>query len=357
MPQDNFQEYESPGCGDRKAPEGDERALAGRLVMAGLSGPELDGTISRLIREYGLSAFILFRRNISGRQQVEGLCSRLRAVCTDSAGREALIAVDQEGGRVRRLLPPEFPDIPSNEQVGRQDSPIDAARQQAESAGRLLRGIGIDVNFAPVLDLALEASSYAAGGVLSQRCYSSSPHEAARIGAAYIEALQQEGVAAVAKHFPGIGRVQADPHEDRPVVLADEDTIVQEALPFRAAVEAGVLGMMTSHVVYQGLDPAGPATYSKIIAQGLLRDRFGFSGVLFSDDMEMGGIIGRDAIGEACIRAIGCGHDMVLVCSRYDLLEEVLSAVSNAISAGILPMSRVLEAAGRINGLISSLRP
>jgi beta-N-acetylhexosaminidase len=332
---------------------GSPERLAGTLVMAGLSGHELDDCIKGLIEQYHLRAFILFRRNIKGPDQLKGLCSSLKDEVLSRTGKRAIIAVDQEGGPVSRLAPPLFPAISSNADVGRHGDSQGAVLAQADETAALLSSVGINLNLAPVLDLALSGAS----GVLKKRCYSDRPERVARLGSLYIDRLQGHGIGAVAKHFPGIGRVRRDPHLERPEVDADQDLILQEALPFKEAIRAEVAGIMTSHVVFKGLDPALPVTYSRQICIDLLRKRFGFKGVLFSDDLEMGGIVEEDTIPQASIRAISCGHDMVLICSSYSALKDSLDAIARAIEERQLAIGRVLEAVVRIEGLASDLRP
>ncbi len=334
--------------------EGDSpERLAGSLVMAGLSGHELDDFIRGLIEQYHLRAFILFRRNIKGPDQLKRLCSSLKEEVLSLTGKRAIIAVDQEGGPVSRLAPPLFPAISSNADVGCREDAEGAVLAQADETAILLSSVGINLNLAPVLDLALSGAS----GVLRQRCYSDRPERVARLGRLYIDRLQGHGIGAVAKHFPGIGRVCRDPHLERPEVDAGQDIILQEALPFKEAIRAEVAGIMTSHVVFKGLDPALPVTYSRRICIDILRKRFGFKGVLFSDDLEMGGIVGRDSIPQASIRAISCGHDMVLICSSYRALHHSLDAIARAIEGGGLALERVFEASGRVEGLASDLGP
>ncbi len=326
--------------------------LAASLIMAGLDGFQLDEVTEKLVKHFGIRAFILFKRNVVDQEQLHRLIADLKALIIE-AGLTPLIAVDQEGGPVRRLEPPGFSDIPGNSETGSELVPETAVAQQARKTATLLAPLGININFAPVLDLALSASR----GVLKGRCFGADPAKVSRLGKIYIEELQASGVAAVAKHFPGIGRVEIDPHHHRPVVDADRDIVMDEMVPFRTAVSAGVAGIMTSHVVFNRLDPALPVTFSPFVAKDLLRNQLGFQGVLFSDDMEMGGITGKDHPATAAVAALHAGHDMVLICSDQKLAMETVTSIAMALEQGELAVQaletsfdRIEELAARFSG-------
>ena len=322
--------------------------FSGRIIMAGINGVTPDHDTAMLIKEFGVCNFIIFNRNVNeGPERLLELTSEIRVMCSKEGLPEPLFAVDQEGGKVQRLNSPFWHHISSNRSAASAQNPEEAVRLQAESAAEMLKEAGIDLNLAPVLDL----SGPADNGVLMERTYSDLPAVTSDLGMIYIESLQAMGVGATAKHFPGIGMVRQDPHEKRPVVDADQDRIMEDAMPFMKAVSSGVAAMMTSHVVYRGIDTENPATFSFKISTELLRNRFGFKGVLITDDLEMGGIIGYDTIGNAATKALNAGHDMILVCHETERVVEAVTAIDEGVKKGLIQEDRLLEADARVDVL------
>lgn len=325
-----------------------KKMFSGRLIMAGVNGVLPDSDTAMLIREYGVCNFIIFKRNVQeGPGRLAELTSKIRILCRSEGLPEPIFAVDQEGGKVQRLTSPHWEHIASNRSAAGSGHPHEAAGIQAENAASMLENAGIDLNLAPVLDL----SGPADNGVLQERTYSHIPAVTAELGRIYIETLQSKGIGATAKHFPGIGMVGQDPHDKRPFVDLSETKIMQDALPFKEAVSAGVAAVMTSHVVYRGIDPENPATFSQKIATELLRKRFGFKGMLITDDLEMGGITGYDKIGDAALRALKAGHDMILVCHETERVVEAVTAIDEGVKKGTITEDRIHEAAARVDAL------
>lgn len=315
-----------------------------QCLMSGLSSTSLDEGARRLILDDGIGAFILFGRNVSNPQDLGLLCDSIRHACNDAGLASALLAVDQEGGPVLRLRPPHWPDVASNADVARALDPRGAVLEQACAVAACLIPLGIHLDFAPVLDV----SGFECEGVLDRRTYGPDPAHVAELGTIFIETLQGLGVMATAKHFPGIGRVEEDPHHGRPVVRVAKRDLVRDLLPFRAAIEAGVAAVMTSHVVYPALDDQYPATFSSVISHRLLREELGFSGVLVTDDLEMGGVTRYGDIGSAAVKAFQAGHDLLLVCHREDRVRRVLDALEDARRTGDIPERRIEEALERL---------
>ena len=322
-----------------------KRAPLGQLLMIGIPGTVLDLESISLIREHGIGNFILFTRNVKGGpDQAKKLCDDLNEACGDAGLPPPLIAVDQEGGPIQRLGPPFWPGIFSNQEVALSRNPEIQAKIQAETAAKILNSLGIRLNLAPVLDLAPNGTI----DVLKGRSYGPDPREVSILGEKYIRTLQANGVRATAKHFPGIGRVEKDPHFQRPVVTASKETLMHEMSPFCEGVKAGVKAVMTSHVVFPALDPDEPATFSKIIVNEFLRRELGFQGLLLTDDLEMGGITGHGSLGEAAVRAILAGHDLLLICHRVQKVREALDALEKARSQGVLDAGKLDLSLSRI---------
>jgi beta-N-acetylhexosaminidase len=324
------------------------RSPLAQLIMAGLPATGLDQETLTLIREYGVGNFILFTRNVEGGpEQTRELCAELSNACSDAGLPPPIIAVDQEGGRVQRLGPPEWPRIAGNGEVALSGDPVAAAQEQAHMTADILAPLGIGLNLAPVLDLAPSGTT----GVMEERSYGMDPDRVASVGASYIRLLQDRGIGATAKHFPGIGRVRKDPHHQRPIITASREVLIEELEPFRRAAAEDVRAMMTSHVVFDALDPSEPATFSPAIAEELLRYEMGFKGVLLTDDLEMGGITGYGRLDEAAVKAVLAGHDLLLVCHKASRVKEAISGLSRAWSRGDIPSSRLNQAHERIGTL------
>jgi beta-N-acetylhexosaminidase len=322
-----------------------KRAPLGQLLMIGIPGTVLDPESLSLIREHKVRSFIFFTRNVKGGpDQAKRLCDDLNEACSDAGLPPPLIAVDQEGGSVQRLAPPFWPEILSNQEVALSGNPETQAKIQAETAAKILNSLGIRLNLAPVLDLAPNGTI----GVLKGRSYGPDPREVSILGEKYIRTLQANGVRATAKHFPGIGRVEKDPHFQRPEVTASKETLMHEMSPFREGVKAGVKAVMTSHVVFPALDPDEPATFSKIIVNEILRRELGFQGLLLTDDLEMGGITSHGSLGEAAVKAILAGHDLLLICHRVQKVKEALDSLEKAWSQSVLDTGKLNLSLSRI---------
>jgi beta-N-acetylhexosaminidase len=297
------------------------------LLMVGFEGKSLPARLARRLREGTVGGVILFSRNVEGPRQVRDLCREIRAAA--GRGRPApLIAIDQEGGRVMRLTASGFTRFPPARcyslfccHASR------VAEAVGESIGAELRAVGIDIDFAPVLDV----DSNPDNPVIGDRAFSSDPHTAAELGISFLRGILSSGVIPVGKHFPGHGNTAADSHVELPVVRSSRDTLRKRDLPpFRRAIRAGIPALMTAHVLYPALDREFPATLSEKILRGLLRKQLRFRGAVFSDALEMKAITGRFGIGDAAVRAVSAGCDVVLVCRGEGNQEKTAEAISRA---------------------------
>ena len=293
----------------------DPRELS-RLCWVGLPGPELDGPTSALLRRYPPSGVVLFRRNVSDQaRQIADLIARLQEISLAETGAEMVISIDQEGGPVKRLPPP-FGQYPSAIEVagGGEAAVFDWGVRQ----GQELKALGITMNLAPVLDV----NTLGPRGVMRERSYGSDPATVTRLGLAAIGGLRQSGVAACAKHFPGIGHSTDDSHQVRPVVERSLDQLHQVELPpFAAAVAAGVEAVMVGHLVYPALDPDNPASLSPAVIAGLLKGEMGYGGQVLVDDLDMGAITNHLDPAEAARRALAAGADRLLFCRNLKAFE------------------------------------
>lgn len=293
--------------------------------MVGFEGKTVPGRLSSWLRDGTAAGVVLFARNLEGPRQVKEICREIRS----SAGRGRLppmIAIDQEGGRVTRLKDPGFTQYPP----ARSYSLLCChAALAAESVGAAiaeeLSAVGIDINFAPVLDVNTNHKN----PVIGDRALGSDSECVARLGISFFRGSLSRGILPVGKHFPGHGNTAADSHKELPTVRSSLKTLLdRDILPFRLAVRAGIPALMTAHVLYPALDPSYPATLSRKILTGLLRERLKFRGILFSDSLEMKAISVNYGVGPAAVRAIHAGCDVVLVCRGDREQEETVDALA-----------------------------
>ncbi|MGA3037169.1 MAG: beta-N-acetylhexosaminidase [Vulcanimicrobiaceae bacterium] len=323
-------------------------SLAAQVVCTGFTGTsEADAPLERMAN-LGIRATILFPRNLEHPEQVQQLTSALQRALGDTA--PALIGIDQEGGAVARLREGVVA-LPSMMALGATRD-VDLARRAARRLGCDLRALGINLNFAPVLDLALEPGNT----VIGTRSFGGDPHTVSEFGHAFAVGLRSGGVVAVGKHFPGHGATATDSHVARPVVAVDAATLrARDLIPFADAIGAGISALMTAHVLVPSLDPDLPATMSRVILHDLLRDELHFCGALFSDCFEMAALGEADA--SLAPRALGAGVDCILISHRLDLAEASIEAIVQAVETGMLSSERLSEAAARMRALRASIGP
>jgi beta-N-acetylhexosaminidase len=316
------------------------RRDVGQLLIGSLPGRTIPPELRSLAREFDLGGVILFSRNVEAPEQVAELAAE-----AESLGRErpAWVSVDQEGGRVARLKAP-FTEWPAMVSLGRSGSEALAGRF-ARALAAELAAVGITLNYAPVLDVHTNPSN----PVIGDRALAESAADVARLGRTIVQALQEAGVAACGKHFPGHGDTSTDSHTELPIVEHPPDRLrAVEFEPFRAAIAADVAFIMTAHVLVPSLDEQQPATLSQPIVTGVLREDLGFDGVILSDDLEMKALSGHGAVHANAVRAVQAGCDGVLICSgNVDLQAETLEALVRAVESGTIAPGRFDDALRR----------
>jgi beta-N-acetylhexosaminidase len=315
--------------------------LAGSVLGVGLRAATLSPDERAELVQLSPGALVLFARNVSSLAETRTLLVDAREAIGGEA--PALGCVDQEGGRVVRLRFA-VEAMPSMLALG-----ATGDEQLAERSGRRLaeelRAIGANVDFAPVLDLALEPRN----SVVGTRALGGDPRAVARLGAALVRGVQSRGVAATAKHFPGHGATVLDSHVALPVVEADAATLrARELVPFEAAFAAGVRAVMSAHVLVPALDTRQPATLSRRILTGLLREELGFEGVCFTDCLQMGAIADGAGTAEGAVAALIAGADLALVSHDLELARAARDAIVAAVTDGSLAIARLEEAAARV---------
>ena len=316
----------------------------GQLIMVGFDGTQANEAIETHIRERFVGGVVLFSRNIQSPKQTAELTNQLQRL-TEATTRQIplFIGIDQEGGWVIRLKEGATV-LPGNMALGAIDS-TELAERAGEITAVELAAVGVNLNFAPVVDV----NNNLDNPVIGRRSFGESPELVSRLGVAYIRGLQHNGVLATAKHFPGHGDTTVDSHFDLPTVNhAPERIHALELQPFRAAIDADVAAIMTAHIVYPAFDADRPATLSSIILTELLRKELGFDGLLITDDMEMKAIDDRYPSGEAAVMAIEAGADIVMVLWTPAKQIEALDALLSAVKSGRISQARLDQSVKRI---------
>ncbi len=292
--------------------------------MIDLSSTELTPEERDLLAEGRVAGVCLFGRNVVDRQQVGEYVSELRSL----AGDDLVVAVDQEGGGVVRLF--DVPVPPAAMALGHADDP-DLTREVAAAAGRGLRSVGINLDFAPVADV----NSNPLNPVIADRSFGSSPELVARHVVAFAIGLQSEGVGATLKHFPGHGDTDVDSHLALPTVDRSLQALREvELAPFEAGIRAGVAAVMSAHIVMPALGSELPATLSRSAMTGLLREELGFDGVIVTDALDMRAISERWPAPVSAVMALAAGVDLPLVIGEVAGHRETLDAIGRAASEG-----------------------
>ena len=313
-------------------------ALALELFVAGYEGSSLPPSYAARLRR-GLAGVILFARNLErdedGNIDLAPLVEHTAAVqeaASEAGGLPAICAVDQEGGRVQRFKAP-FTQLPPARALGLcEDAGL--AYKWGKVLAAELQQVGVNFNLAPVMDVDTNPDN----PVIGDRALGDTAENVSRLGMSVALGMQQRGVGACAKHFPGHGAAKVDSHEELPVLELNARRLKKVELPpFKRAATGGMAGIMTGHLKVPNLDPELPATLSEAMIQGLIRDKWGYKGLVVSDDMEMGAIRANWEFGEAITMGLDAGIDVFLVCSDLD---KAAQAVDRIVAWGKRGQSR-----------------
>lgn len=322
-------------------------AKVGQLFMIGFDGQALDAPLRQMIREYGVGGVIFFARNVSSPEQVAELNRSLQAAAREAGHPGLIIAVDQEGGRVARLTEDTgFTEFPGAMAISASGS-LDNARRVAAAMAVEMRAVGFNADFAPDLDV----NNNPENPVIGLRSFSSDPQRVADYGAAFIQGLQSNGVMAFGKHFPGHGDDNVDSHIRLPVLAHTRERLAAvEFVPFQAAMQAGVDGIMSAHVAFLAIEPDGlPGTLSPRVMTGLIRDEMQYQGLLTTDSLEMGAL-GESGypVPQAAAQAFTAGADLLLFNRDHELHRQAYERVLEKLRSGEVPLARLDAAVERI---------
>lgn len=313
---------------------------AGQRLMVGFEGTGLNDELRFLIDTIKVGGIILFAQNLSNPEQIKHLCSSAQEYARSHRQPPLFIAIDQEGGKVARLKKP-FPQFPGNPTM----ESVEDARHFALVTAAELKKIGINMNLAPVMDVAPKGVN----SVMAERVFGHDPQRVSDLGATVIQFLQKNKIISVAKHFPGIGRTTLDSHQDMPALGIDLNVMQATDLkPFAAAIKHDVTGIMLSHILYKKLDPDWPASLSSQIAQDLLRIHMGFEGLVMTDDLDMGAIKKHYDIKTVVRQILAARIDIALICHRGPDIENAFGEILHAMDGSPSIRSEENESLQRI---------
>lgn len=316
---------------------------AASLFTVGFYGKSVTEDLTGLIAR-GVGGVIFFARNVGTPAEVLELNREIKRV----AARPLLLAIDQEGGQVARLKQG-FTELPPMRAVGATGSAA-LARELGMLIGRELRAVGFDMNYAPVLDI----DTNPANPIIAARSFGRTPELVTELGLALAAGLQEVGVAACGKHFPGHGDTSQDSHLELPKLPHAMSRLEEvELAPFKAAAKAGIASFMTAHVIFEAVDSKYPATMSRAVLTGILREKLGYDGMVVTDDVEMKAIADNYGVEEAVLLGLGAGVDHFLCCHTAELAHRAIDAIVKAVQDGKLSQS-VLDEATRRFGAVRS---
>lgn len=314
----------------------------GQLVVVGFDGYTMSDNINSLIKENKVGGVILFSKNVENSNQLVRLTNSIK---TSNAQNKIplFISVDEEGGRVSRM-PTEIKKLPSNKVIGKKNDG-DFSYSIGKIIGEELKAFGFNMDFAPVMDI----NSNPANSVIGDRSFGNNVDIVNKLGIKTMEGIMDSNIIPVVKHFPGHGDTFVDSHVGLPIVNKDLTQLNNfELIPFNEAIKNNVDAIMVSHILLNKLDVDFPASMSKVIITDILRGNLKFQGVVITDDMTMGAIIKNYDIGDASVKSINAGSDLILVCHDFDNELKVINSLKAAVQNNIITEERLNESVYRI---------
>jgi beta-N-acetylhexosaminidase len=318
--------------------------LIGQHLIIGISGLKLTEDEKKFIVQNNIGGICLFSRNVANIEQIMSLCSEIQALRKEMASKSPLfIGIDMEGGRVARLKTP-FTQWPPLKKIGDLDSPT-VAFNFSYSMGLELKAVGINLDFAPCIDILTNPENK----VIGDRSLSSDPEVVAKLGSAIIRGFMKSEVVSCVKHFPGHGNTLIDSHEDLPVETMDRERLTSiELEPFKKAFRSRVEMVMSAHIKFPNIDPQWPATLSEIFLKQLMRDELRYRGLIITDDLDMKAMVKHYPKDVIPVRALQAGADILLYCNEPESPRIALEAIENAVKNGGLTRLQLEESYERI---------
>lgn len=318
------------------------QTLVGQLFLVGFNGYSVPNDFKKLIQDYHLGGTIYFKRNVQSPAQLAELSNEINFGCRPKECPFLLISIDHEGGKINRLVKP-FTKFPGNDYLGELGSPK-IGFDFGMVLGKELKAVGINVNFAPVVDVNMNRDN----PIIKSRAFSTDPEVCGRLGSAVCRGIQKMGVMAVAKHFPGHGDTKDDSHHVLPTVDKSIDELEKvELIPFRRVIRSRVEGVMTAHLMNPSVDPDFPSTLS-VKTIDILRKGLRFSKIIFADDMEMKAIADHYTPEKAAVLAINAGCDVLIYRADSGPPMAAIEAVIKAVENKEIPLEKIEQANARI---------
>lgn len=312
----------------------------GQMIITGFNGSEYNDDMDRIINEYKVGGVILFARNIEDSNQMIDLT---RALQENNNNLPLFISIDEEGGRVSRL-PDDVEKFPSAFTIGLINNQ-QTAYENGKEIGYTLKRLGINLDYAPVLDIYSNENNT----VIGDRAFSKEESIVSTMGIATMEGIEDADIIPVVKHFPGHGDTEVDSHYGLPIVYKTLEELRNfEFIPFVKAIESGCDVIMVSHIILNEVDSSNPASLSKIVISDLLRKDLEFDKVVITDDMSMGAITSIMSIEEACIKSIEAGCDILLLGNAYEEIEQVINSIKLKLYNGEISEEQINKSVKRI---------
>lgn len=320
-----------------------DKQLIGQMVIMGFEGTQdMDADSISLMQEYSVGGVLLFGWNTDTFDQTAALIANVNS--RNPGPVPLLVGIDLEGGSVTRFIGQWDPALYSAQRLGNKNDPA-LVYDQYKRIGDQLKAIGININFAPVLDISHDP----AASFLGKRMFGSDPNAVAALVPQAVRGLHDAGVASLGKHFPGHGDTAMDSHETLPVINSTPEEMQSFSLvPFQAAISEGVDAMLIAHLSYPNIDAENITSLSPAVITSLLREQMGFTGVVCSDDLRMQGLKSQCSVGEGAVQHILAGGDMVLIGRYYSLQKEALDSLLAALQSGTLTRPRLEQSVRRI---------
>ena len=311
----------------------------GQLLMIGIHGKTLNDDAKFMLNEYRVGGIILFDRNMESKDQVKSLITDINKTGKSAGLTPLFIGIDQEGGAVARMED-QLIKVPPAEELGKE--PIEQAVSLAKQSGTELKGLGFNINFAPVADL----------GLTYGRSFSTNPDDVVRYASAVGKAYDEAGLWYSYKHFPGIGKTDVDLHADTSVVPVSKETLLNEDTKVFVDLikqsKPNTYAIMVSHAMYPQIDADHPSSLSKAIITDWLRKDMGYNAVVITDDMDMGALAKHYTFGDMAVQSILAGSDILLVCHEYEHMQEAYNGLMKAVKDGRISKERLDESVKRI---------
>ncbi|WP_010532238.1 beta-N-acetylhexosaminidase [Lentibacillus jeotgali] len=317
----------------------------GQMIFSGVNGTKMTAETRSIIQKYHVGGVILYGDNITSKTQTVNFLNEMKTANADNPY-PLLLGVDEEGGSVTRM-PDGVKSLPSSRSIGKMNDP-DVAFQAGSILGKQMKTLGFNLDFAPVLDV----NSNPDNPVIGDRSFGNNPKIVSKLGIQTMKGIQSEGVISVMKHFPGHGDTSKDSHLKLPKVDKSYGELSKlELAPFREAISKGADVSMVAHILLPKIDENYPASMSKKVITGILREDLDFDGVVITDDLTMGAITNQYNVAEAAVRSVKAGGDLLLVAHNSDLIPTVFDKLKTAVENGEISEERINKSVERITHL------